>query len=134
MTAGARPEDVEGGVNLQFAVVSEVVGPEVAALVADGEGPDTGGLAEQLEHIIGVGGDEGRDVVRASLVVGNDVEGGVSVRVRVKGAVCASGAGVRPPGEAPEALDRFTAVGRGEWPGELRVVKGLKVVDAAIHT
>ena len=129
--AGAGERLVDGLVDRQASLAGDVVGPEVAALVADGQGPGAGRLADEIEHVVGVCGDEVVDVFGEGLVVRGADDRRVRVGVWVQRPVRPRGAARGPPREESEILNRVPPA-RGDETGLLFGVDCLQVVDPAV--
>ena len=110
-----------------------VEGPAVGALVAHGEGPGAGGLADEVHQLARVVGGEVGDVgVVGGFGVGRVVDGRLT-RVGVHGTVCPRGPTGWEPGVYPEIGQGGEAVG-GSDPGVFGVGfrELVQVVDTAV--
>ena len=90
---------VDGLVDREAAFVGYVVGPEVGPLVANGESPSAGRLADEAEHVVGVCGNEVVDILCKGFVACGGQDGWIGVGVGVEGSVGACGTARWPPGE-----------------------------------
>ncbi len=131
----ARAGESEGVLvrELEAAAVGPVEGPGVVSLVADWEGPRSGGLADQVHQIARVvGGEVGNVVVVGRFGLGRVIDGGLT-GIGVEGPVCSCGPAGREPWENPKVGQRVKAVGSSNLCGvDVGFRELVQIVDTTI--